>query len=187
MSERFFSSLGRLVTRYRVMVIVIWFALVVLVTLFAPNLDQVTSSDIANLLPTDAPFNQAFKVLAETFPAANAQTNAAIVLETVDGSVREGAAWKFIDELTAWLKSAEAEDNITEVLSPAGNSALLSDAMIAEDNQVAIVLVYLSTDSQSAATQTTLDSIGAYLKANTPSGCAAYVTGMARIGAGYTE
>ncbi len=187
MSERFFSSLGRLVTRYRVMVIVIWFALVVLVTLFAPNLDQVTSSDIANLLPTDAPFNQAFKVLAETFPAANAQTNAAIVLETVDGSVREGAAWKFIDELTAWLKSAEAEDNITEVLSPAGNSALLSDAMIAEDNQVAIVLVYLSTDSQSAATQTTLDSIGAYLKANTPSGSAAYVTGMAPIGAGYTE
>ena len=74
----------------------------------------------------------------------------------------------FLARLTAWLRSTEASEYIVEVLSPAATSSLLAEALIARDNQAAIVLVYLSTDTHNTATRVTLERLRDYLKANTP-------------------
>ncbi len=186
MSARFFALLGRLAAQYRWPIIIGWLALAGLVTVLAPPLDQVTSSNTADLLPADAPFKQAETMLRQTFPDAQAKTSVAVVLESPNGAIREQSVQTFLARLTAWLSSKEASGSITEVVSPA-NASLLADALIARDNQAAIVLVYLSSDSQEPATEQFLARLDTYLKTNTPQGVHSFRTGMAPIVIAYSQ
>jgi RND superfamily putative drug exporter len=51
-----FQWLGHWVARYRFLVIAIWIIAAVVLTLLAPGLNEVSSSDQSDFLPEDAPF-----------------------------------------------------------------------------------------------------------------------------------
>ena len=76
-----FRRIGRFATRYRIPIIVVWVAAAVIMTIIAPNIDSVASSDQADFLPGDAPFVHAQQVYQETFPEGFAPGNTVIVLD----------------------------------------------------------------------------------------------------------
>ncbi len=58
----FFERIGRFATRYRIPIIIAWIAAAVIVTLVAPNIEDVASSDTADFLPSNAPYEHAEEV-----------------------------------------------------------------------------------------------------------------------------
>ena len=111
-------------------VIVAWIGMAILITLVAPNIEKVSSSDQADILPSDVPFVHAAEVYEEAFPDHFAPSNTIIVVDAHDaGGVlnRAGDTFeaqtdtetaRFIDEAVAWLTSEEAPDNVKTVISP---------------------------------------------------------------------
>ncbi len=185
MIERIFESLGRLAARRHWPIILAWAALTLLVALLAPNLDQVSSSDMRDMLPTNAPFSQAEATLRAYFPGESATGSAALVLEAPDG-IRAEATWAALTALTDWLNSDDAPENLTHVTSPAGDTPLLADALVSEDDQAAIILLKFDTDSRAPATVDALAHIRAYLAEHLPPGVRAYITGSSPVVIDYT-
>jgi uncharacterized membrane protein YdfJ with MMPL/SSD domain len=185
MIERIFESLGRRTARHHWPIILAWAAIAILVVLLAPNLDQVSSSDMRDMLPTNAPFSQAEATLRARFPDESASGSAALVLEAPDG-VRDEATWAALTALTDWLNSSDAPDNLTHVTSPAGDTPLLADALVSEDDQAAIILLKFNTDSRAPATVDALARIRAYLAEHLPSNVRAYITGSSPVVIDYT-
>lgn len=113
-----FQRLGRIVVQYRFLMIIVWIAIATLVTLIAPNIEDVASSDTADFLPNNAPFVHADRVYRETFPEDFAPSSMIIVVEDRRGILNEGAetfeeqtntpAGAFIQETESWLSSADA-------------------------------------------------------------------------------
>ena len=64
-----FEPIGRFATRYRRPIIAVWIALAAIITLAAPHIDDVASSDQADFLPSNAPFIAADQVFKDAFPA----------------------------------------------------------------------------------------------------------------------
>ncbi len=63
-----FEFLGRFATRYRYPIILAWIAAAIIVTLTAPKLEDVVSSDLVDFLPKDAPYQQASALYERVFP-----------------------------------------------------------------------------------------------------------------------
>lgn len=185
-----FQRLGRIVVQYRFLIIIVWVAIAALVTLVAPNIEDVASSDTADFLPNDAPFVHADRVYRETFPEDFAPSSMIIVVEDRRGILNEGAetfeeqtntpAGAFIQETKIWLSSADAPPIIQQVISPldSPSTALL---MIAPDNHVAIMRVEFSTSETEEVTTEALDKIEDWVQQNRPEGVKTYQTGEAPI------
>lgn len=185
-----FQRLGRIVVQYRFLMIIVWIAIATLVTLIAPNIEDVASSDTADFLPNNAPFVHADRVYRETFPEDFAPSSMIIVVEDRRGILNEGAetfeeqtntpAGAFIQETEVWLSSADAPPIIQRVTSPldSPSTALL---MIAPDNHVAIMRVEFSTSETEEVTTEALDEIEDWVQQNRPEGVKTYQTGEAPI------
>ena len=76
-----FEYLGHFATRFRIPIIVAWVAAAAIVTLVAPNMADVVSSDLADFLPADAPFKHASALYGELFPDDNAEGSSVIVFD----------------------------------------------------------------------------------------------------------
>lgn len=185
--ETIFEKIGQFAVRRRWPVIISWVALAVVITLAAPSIEEATTSDVGDLLPVDAPFARAEAILRQTFPDLDAAGSAVIVLETQGQSIREAATWDYLTELTGWLQSDVLADNMLEVLSPAGGTPLLADALVSSDNELALINLRFKADPQNAATVETLRQIRRYLAENTPDGVQPYLTGAGPIITGYVE
>jgi RND superfamily putative drug exporter len=177
---------GRWATHHRWAVVIFWLVLAASVTLLAPNIDSVVTSDTRDLLPTNAPYQQAEDVLKSRFPAQYSDGTTVIATETTDLNIRDAAPWNYLDKLTKWLHSADAPRNITTVLSPVSSMPLMSDAMIAKDGHLALILVDFNTDTTDPATVDALRSIDNYLTQNAVEGVKSYVTGTPPIIDSYT-
>ncbi|MCZ7538921.1 MAG: MMPL family transporter [Anaerolineae bacterium] len=170
----------------------------VVITVLAPNIDQVASSDQADFLPDDAPFAHANEVYRTTFPDSYAPGSTAIVIDAraAGGVLNTGAetfadridtpTGRFIDELVAWLRSDAGPDNILSVMAPTLSPATIG-LMVSPDNDVAIVRVSLTTSNPEDATTDTLQAIDAWLAQNRPDGMNTYQTGEAPIVNNTTE
>jgi RND superfamily putative drug exporter len=140
-----FERLGRFAIRYRLMIITVWVALAAIITIVAPNIDDVASSDQTSFLPSNAPFIQANEVFQEAFPDEFARGSAFVVIDASKaGGVNDPQVWQFIGELEAWLNSDAAPDNITGVKAPTTNS-LAPRLLVSEDQQLALVSIDLNT------------------------------------------
>ncbi len=182
-----FDRIGRFSARYRIPIILFWIALAALVTLVAPPLEEVSSSDTMDFLPSDAPFTSAYALLAERFPDQAMTGNAVIAVETQEGSVREGAAWDYIVAVTDWLIEQDGPAGITGVTSPAMNVPLLTDSLIAPDDRLAIILVEFEAEVLSEETTALLDRISAQMATLDTAGFDAYLTGSSPIYSSYAN
>ncbi|MBZ0309558.1 MAG: MMPL family transporter, partial [Anaerolineae bacterium] len=185
-----FQRLGWIAVHYRFLIIIAWVTIAILVTLFAPNIEEVASSDTADFLPDNAPFVHAESVYQQTFPADFAPSSMIIVIEDRRGILNQEAetfeqqtntaAGAFIQETEAWLNSVNAPEIIQQVTSPLESpaNALL---MLAPDNHVAIMRVEFSTTETEDVTRETLDEIEHWTQKNLPEGIKVYQTGEAPI------
>jgi len=115
-----FQRLGHITAKYRIPIIVGWIALAAVLTLVAPDLDEVSSSDQKDFLPEDAPFVRAQEVQERVFPEqSSASTSMVLVDAGPGGNVHDAGVWAFIEKLEAWLNSASAPENVIQAVGPA--------------------------------------------------------------------
>jgi hypothetical protein len=172
---------GRWATNHRWAVVITWIILAAAVTLLAPSIDSVVSSDTRDLLPSNAPYLQAEEVLKSRFPAQYSDGTTVIATETTRLNIHDEAPWSYLDKLTQWLQSADAPRNITTVLSPVSTMPLMGDAMLAKDGHLALILIEFNTDTTAPATIDALRSIENYLDQNAVEGVKSYLTGTPPI------
>jgi len=188
-----FERIGHFATRYRYPIILAWVLAAVVITVLAPNIDDVASSDQADFLPDDAPFARANEVYKATFPDSYAPGSSAIVIDArgaPDGVLNgEAEAFadqidtptgRFIDAFVAWLNSEDGPENILSVIAPTMSPAT-AGLMVAPGNDVAIVRVNLTTSNPEEATAEALHAIDAWLIENRPDTVKTYQTGEAPI------
>ncbi|MBX3080321.1 MAG: MMPL family transporter [Anaerolineae bacterium] len=185
-----FEVLGRFATHYRIPILAAWIALAVIVTLIAPNINDVASSDQADFLPANAPFVHANDVYKQAFPESFAPGSSVVVIDmresgglplTASGSVDiTSPAGKLIKDFEDWLNSADKPANVSTVVAPT-SSDMAVPLLVSADHQVAIVRVSLTTSGTEAVTQTTLQTIDEWLVKHAPERVKTYQTGESPI------
>ncbi len=181
-----FELIGRFAARYRWPIIIGWIALAALVTLIAPPLEQVASSNTSDFLPAGAPFMRAYILAHQHFPDQDMGGSAVIAVEVPEGSsVRQGPAWDYIVSLTDWLMTLDGPAGIRGVTSPAQNIPLLTDSLIAPDNRLAIMMVSFETGVLEKETRDLLERIRAHMATLDTPGFEVYLTGNSPIFSGY--
>ncbi|MCB9451178.1 MAG: MMPL family transporter [Anaerolineaceae bacterium] len=192
-----FRQIGAFAVRWRYGIVAFWIALVVGVTLVAPNLSDVTTSDQAAMLPADAAFNHATAVHRAAFPGSSDNAGIVIVVEaTTDSGIlnREAAtfpeqtatdAGNFIAELSAWLASDAAPEAVTGVTSPV-SSPEVAEMTIDTNNQVAMIPVSVAGGNIELG-MTVADPIQTWINEHQPAGVQTYITGAQPIIAAFAD
>jgi RND superfamily putative drug exporter len=148
-----FARLGSFSTRFRWFVIAAWVIAAAVLTLVAPNIDDVSVSDQRAFLSSEVPSLQANELMKEHFPDQVALSSAVLVVDAgAEGAVTEGEA------------------------APTRGDELTRAGMTSDDGQVALLLVRFNAVATEPTTQEALAAIRAQL-AESPSGVAAYLTG----------
>ncbi|MCC6613112.1 MAG: MMPL family transporter [Anaerolineae bacterium] len=186
-----YRRIGAAAVRLRYPIIVAWIAAAVIITLLAPNLSDVTTADLSQMLPTDAPFNYAADIYKAAFPDSADTTGAVIVIKTTDaeGVLNQAAptfaeqtrtpAAEFISELCAWLSSDDAPERITGVTCPV-SAEEVAGMTIDSSNQVAMVPLNLA-DGDVIFEQVVADPIRAWIGEHQPDGITSYITGSQAV------
>jgi RND superfamily putative drug exporter len=177
-----FKKLGHWTAHHRRIIILMWITLAVALPLTAPSLDDVSTSDQRDFLPTDAPFAKAEHLYQDLFPENFSPSSGMIVIDsgTSDGFQPGTEAWTFADSLTTWLASTESPDNILEVNSPTQDPTL-AERLIDADSRYALVAFGLSTPSMSQETRDTIATLDHWLDEQVPNTLKVYHTGEAKI------
>ena len=178
-----FQRLGQIVAKYRVLVIVAWVGLAVGLTLIAPSLDEVSSSDQEDFLPEDAPFVRAQEVYERAFPDQSAASSSMVLVDAgPGGDVHDPQIWAFLEELETWLGSSEAPYNISQVAGPT-TVPEFADKLISPDGRIALVGVGMSSGMDLKPTDDAVMAIDDWLEAHTPDGLVTYQSGEAALNA----
>lgn len=187
----FFRRIGALAVRLRYPIIAFWILAAILVTLLAPNLSDVTTSDQSALLPRDAPFSRAGDVYKAAFPDSADTTGAVIVVETTDAEgildqaaptfpeQIDTAAGRFIADLCAWLQSADAPGRITGVTCPVSASEV-AGMTVDRANRVAMIPLNLA-EGDIVFEETVANPIRAWIGDHQPEGITTYITGSQAV------
>ncbi len=196
-----FERLGHFATRYRVLIIAVWVVAAAMITALAPNIDEVSSSDTADFLPSNAPFEHAEEVYYAAFPDDLEAGSTLIVIDarehpegildweapTFDEQI-DTELGRFISALVAWLKSDDAPQTITSITSPI-QSPTTAQLMVANENghdpslanKVAFVRVGLNVTPTEEESGKTLAAIEGWLQAHRPEDVRTYQTGVTPI------
>jgi len=176
-----FQRLGDWVARFRFLVIAAWIVAAVVLTLVAPSLDEVSSSDQSDFLPEDAPFVRAQEVQARAFPDQSAASSSIVIVDAgLGGNVHDPRVWAFVSELEAWLSSDQAPTNISQVAGPISLPES-ADKLISADGRIALVGVGISTPMDLKPTDEAVMAIDEWLAEHTPAYLAAYQSGEAAL------
>ncbi|HML23119.1 MAG TPA: MMPL family transporter [Aggregatilinea sp.] len=176
-----FAKIGNFATRHRYAIVLTWIVLAVVITVLAPSIDDVASSDQADFLPAHAPYQHADEVYQEAFPDQYTLGSTYVVIDASRvGDVHDETVWSFIGELETWLNSDDAPANITKVIAPTTNP-YAEKLTIADDQKLAIVSVDLSTGHIATETADTIDVIDQWVSAHKPASIDAYQTGASPI------
>jgi RND superfamily putative drug exporter len=176
-----FQRLGRIVTTYRLPVIIGWIAVAVVLTLVSPSLEDVSSSDQKDFLPENAPFVHAQQVQERVFPEQSAASTSMVLVDAgAGGNVHAPEVWSFLAALETWLSSAEAPDNVSQVVGPTTQPEF-ADKLLSEDNRIALVGIGLTTIADVQATDEAVIAIDDWLEEHTPAGITAYQSGEAAL------
>ncbi len=178
-----FQRLGHFAAKYRVFIIVGWIALAIILMLVAPSLEEVSTSDQEDFLPSDAPFVRAAEVQERVFPEqSSASTGTVIVDAGRGGDVHDPEVWAYLTELEGWLNSDGAPENIIVAAGPI-TMPELADKLISPDEQIALVGIQFSTITDARATTEAVEDIDAWLEDNTPEAIDVYQSGEAGLNA----
>jgi RND superfamily putative drug exporter len=192
-----FERIGAFTAQWCYLIVAVWIAVVVGITLVAPNLSDVTTSDQAALLPKDSPFNHAVDIHHAAFPNSSDNAGIVIVVEsTTDEGIlnREAATFpeqidtnvgNFVAALSAWLMSDSAPERVTGVTSPV-SSPQVAEMTIDANNRVAMIPVSLA-EGDIEITKTVVDPIRNWIDEHQPAGIRTYITGSQAIGSAFAE
>jgi putative drug exporter of the RND superfamily len=183
-----FARLGSFAMRFRWLIIAAWVVVAAVLTLVAPNIDDVAVSDQRSFLPSSAPSLDAHEMVTKYFPDRISPSSAVLVIDTgVGGRVDEGEPADFVADLTAWLSGAgdsQPPAVVDKVVSPTLGDDATRAGLTSEDKQVALLLVRFSTIGTEPATKDAISAIEERL-AQAPSGVETYMTGDGPILAAY--
>lgn len=164
-----------------------WLAAAALLTIFAPNIDDVSVNDQRAFLPQDVPSIQAFKLLQEQFPERVSSNSAVVVVDAGSpGAVRQTPATGYIASLTSQLQARLADGTLRRLVSPATADEQTAAALVSPDEQVALIIVSFADPVAGDAGHATVKSIASLLE-GPPSGLSAYLTGDAAVLSAYDE
>ena len=111
MSDRFFTVLGRVVVRFRWLVVALWVALVVIASAAFPSLSSEINNDNSQFLPSSTPSSQAASLAAPILGSRNDNSTVTIVAVRTGNlsGVRFGTS---IDSepLSFWQRPDDASD-----------------------------------------------------------------------------
>ena len=114
-----FARLGSFAARFRWFIIAAWLVVAVVLTLVAPNINDVAVSDQRAFLPSSAPSLDASKMVKKYFPDRVSPSSAVVVVDAgAGGRVDQGVAAEFVAGLTAWLSGPDAPEAVDQVWSP---------------------------------------------------------------------
>lgn len=196
-----FEYLGHFATRYRIPIIIVWVAAAALVTLTAPNLNDVVSSDLVDFLPKDAPYQRASALHEQVFPADIAQGSSVVVFDaraSAEGILNPDApsfeaqfeteAGRFIRAFTEWATSTDAPDALDAVLSPVQSPTLATMLVAGEAspdpalaNRVALVRVNMTATATEPPAIEAMKEIDNWLETHRPPAVRAYQTGASPL------
>lgn len=178
-----FNLLGKFATRYRYGIILAWVVVAVFLNAIAPPLEDVSTTDQKDFLPSDAPFARAQAVYEETFPEMFGPSSTILLVDAGAGnSVRDSAVWTWIGEAEAWLNSEAAPENIDHVMAPTTDPEF-ADALISPDGQVALINIALTTSTDSVPSVEAVETIDEWLSEAVPASFDVYQTGEAALNA----
>ena len=182
-----FGRLGSFAARFRWPIIGAWVVVAVVLTLVAPNIDDVAVSDQRAFLPSSAPSLDAHETLKEYFPDRASPSSAVVVVDAGAGNrVDEGPATQFVTQLTAWLASSDAPEAVSRVLSPTLGDEQTRAALTSEDKQAAVVLVRFTALGTEPVTKAAMAAIQERLE-RAPAGVQVHMTGDGPILAAYNS
>ncbi len=172
-----FARLGFFSVRFRWYIIAAWIIVAAVLTVVAPNINDVAVSDQRAFLPSSAPSLDANEVVKKYFPDRVSPSSAVIVIDAGSGDrVDQGSSAQFIAQLTAWLTTKGAPSAIGEVMSPTHADELTKASLVSQDKQVALILVRFTAVGTEPSTAGAMSAIADQLK-TAPPGVKAYLTG----------
>ena len=182
-----FQRLGNFAAHYRKWIVAGWILLAAILTLVAPPLNDVSSTDQKDFLPADAPFVRAQAVYEAAFPSLFTPSSTMLLIDAGEGgNVRGAEVWNFIAEAEAWLNSDEAPDNIGPVAAPTTDPEM-ADALISPDGQIALISIALTTIADAVATTDAVNAIDDWLAAHESEQFTVYQTGEAGLSSQISE
>lgn len=180
MIARSFSKLVDVVEARARWVLALWALAAVALTLIAPSLNDVGSTDTADFLPADAPSQQADRVLARLFPD-DPTRESSIVVFARDGGLTD-ADTAYIAELTATLTSGELAEDIIGVQSTA-TSPELAAFLRAPDGEAELVIASMADAPFSTSGTAAVERLREHLDSTAPEGLTHHVTGIGGLAA----
>ena len=182
-----FARIGSFAARFRWFIIAGWIALAVLLTLVAPNINNVGVSDQRAFLPSSAPSLDANATLTKYFPDRISPSSAVVVFDAGKGNrADQDQPLAFEESFTAWLTSSGAPKAVDKVWSPTYGDEQTRASLISSDKQVSLILVRFNAIGSQ---QVTIDAIAQMQQhlADAPAGLKGYLTGDAPILAAYNQ
>jgi RND superfamily putative drug exporter len=177
---RSFSRLIDAVEAHARWVLALWLLAAVALTLIAPSLNDVGSTDTADFLPADAPSQQADRVLARLFPD-DPTRESSIVVFARDGGLTD-ADEAYIGELTATLTTGELGQDITDVQSTA-TSPELAAFLRAPDGEAELLVASMADAPFSTSGTAAVERLRDHLEETAPDGLTHHVTGIGGLAA----
>jgi RND superfamily putative drug exporter len=172
-----FDNIGKFSSRFRYPIILFWVVAVILITLLAPNLGDVSISDQTSFLSAKAPSIKAAQLANKYFPDQASSGSAVLVVHSPDGKVFDNPQIPaYITDLTSWLETKADPSGaiISSVLSPADPS--LTERLTSKDGKVVIFTVGIIGSMDGTESGKVLKALIERMK-TTPAGIEGYVTG----------
>lgn len=172
-----FARLGAFAVRFRWLIIAAWVMVAAVLTVVAPDIDEVAVSDQRAFVPDKAAGLEAHELVAKYFPDRVSPSTAVLVIDAGEGGrVDEGAAAAFVRSLTTWLTGPEAPAAVTEVWSPILGDEQTRAGLISKDKQIALLLVSFNAIGTEPPTREAMEALEERLR-QAPAGIQAYMTG----------
>jgi RND superfamily putative drug exporter len=173
-----FSTLGRLVGKYAILVVLFWIAFAALYFFIAPTISEVGVTDQSQFLPKGTESTYARDLLNEKFTATAESSNGTTVI-LVGLSPQDISA---AEDIRNWLLSDKAPDVISQVVSifdaPNGTQEreYLNEELLSSDNTTMMMIVYVSVSPLSDTAQQAAKQIREYIQSEHPD-TVIYLTG----------
>ncbi len=174
-----FATLGRLMLRFRFIVLALWLIAALWMATQAPVLRDVAISEQMEFLPEDVPSMQAQKILSQAFEEEGSQGSAILVFSNPDGLSQADNA--YARHLTAWLTSPDGPHvihDVSSIFNRPGTEALF----VSPDATTMLVSVGFSSGPLDVATTEAVKAIRrAIADSPPPQGLDIHLSGMSAI------
>jgi uncharacterized membrane protein YdfJ with MMPL/SSD domain len=175
-----FTRFVAAVERHAWWIIGAWVGAAIALTLVAPSLNDVGSQDTADFLPSDAPSQQADRILATAFPDDPAR-EAAIIVAARDGGLTE-ADRTWLTQLVTDLQGPPFTDDIRGVQSTV-NDPTLAPFLRSSDGAAELVIANMTRPPFSSTGTAAVERVRDRVAHSLPDGLDVHVTGIAGLAA----